>query len=231
MSLLTYDEKTSVQHYPLSMARFGLNPYGEHLYRLVHGSSRRYLVAGEWPDGSVGAKWVIKYKQHQRDWVLEKWRSAEEICPEGKDWWALQIGVPFPDRGDYELAHAFEVVHPDNCDLDKLIAWVEAGKRFSLYEKIVDQRAGAQAEKKATAAMALDISRNRLPAFGCRPFFSRRVARGSEKIVGKVTHTAEELGLPTKNGQTRTNKNPNRVAPGLAPDLGHLEPTPAFEGA
>ena len=229
--LLDYDPVKNLQHFPLSMARFGLNPYSENMYRIVHGSSRRYLVAGEWPDGSVGARWVLKYKNNRQDWILEQWRSGEDICPEGKDWWAQQIGVPFPERGDYELAHAFELVHPENCDLDKLIAWVQAGKRYSLDEKIVFSREQASKEKESIGKTAREITRNRLPAFGCRPFFSRRVARGSEKIVRKVTHTAEELGLPVQNGQTRTNKNPNRVAPGLAPDMGHLEPTPAFEGA
>jgi hypothetical protein len=226
--MLDYDPVKNLQHYPQSMARFGVNPYNENLYRLVHGGSRRYLVSGEWPDGSVGARWVLRYKQYKTVWIIEKWLSAEEICPEGKEWWARECAVPFPDRGDYELAHAFETASPDQCDLDKLIAWIGAGKRYSLDEKIVYAREQAAQEKKATASLVQDISRNRLPAFGCRPFFSRRVSRGSEKIGGTVVRTAEELGLPTKNGATRTHKNPNRVAPGLAPDLGHLPAAPAF---
>ena len=120
--MLEYDPVTSLRHYPVPMARFGQNPHGENLYRIVLASSRRHLVGGAWhktcPDcegsGGIGEArgrckrcdgigrlqneqayhWVPKYRSLKNAWILEKWRSAFEVHRMTKEQWDLTMVDP-----------------------------------------------------------------------------------------------------------------------------------------
>src|SRR3954467_1865515 len=62
----------------LAMAKFGKNPQGKNLYRVVHAKSRRHLV---YPLMSGGdAKWIVKYREESRrdNWIMERWRSISD---------------------------------------------------------------------------------------------------------------------------------------------------------
>ena len=46
-----YDPQLNLRHFPtLPMAVYGLNQYGENLYRVVFAESRRHLIGGQWRD-------------------------------------------------------------------------------------------------------------------------------------------------------------------------------------
>jgi hypothetical protein len=191
--LFAYDPKTSLNHYPgVSLVRFGQNPYGENLYRIVSAHSRRYLVVGEWPDGSVGGQWVVKHKNLGTMWIMERWLSVQEIA-EGKEGgcctretWDEQFGIlgPWPERGDYEICHAFECSPPADANLDKLVALIEHGRRIRLAETVQFKRDEHELELKARRASIESKIKGLLPAMGCRVMFSAHVNRGSEKVFG-----------------------------------------------
>jgi hypothetical protein len=90
----------------ISLRSFGSNPYGDHLWRVVWGPSRRYLVGGAWQDhhGEIPSdseiiaksghdssfvrevleyRWVPKYPEA---WVLEKWLTPIQYAGTPEQW-------------------------------------------------------------------------------------------------------------------------------------------------
>ena len=203
--MLTYDPVSTLQHYPMSMSRFGLNPYGECMYRIVFAPSRRYLVVGEWPDGSDCARWVVKHKNVGNQWIMERWRSPERYAQCSRQEWdsnpsMLTLG-PWPDRGEYELCHVFDVAPPADANVETLVRWIEYGiTSITPAETLQHHQKLAEAEKADNRSKADAMIRSRLPAYGCRPFAGAGGSRGTK--TAKILKSAEELGLPTKPGLT-----------------------------
>src|SRR5579863_5874063 len=71
------DPANSLQHFPMAMARFGLNPFGENRFRIVLASTRRSLVFGKWNEsGTERAKYCLTYPEIGPNWILEEWLDA-----------------------------------------------------------------------------------------------------------------------------------------------------------
>lgn len=202
--MLTYDPATSLRHYPLPMRRFGSNPYGEALYRIVFAPTRRYLVCGEWPDGSNKASYARKYPEVGDQWIMERWLPAAEYAKCTKDFWDRELLIlgPWPERGEYEVCHVFETGAPDEVGLEKLIAMIEEGRKRSYFEKRTFHREDAEREAKSISNQQDAMIRNWLPAFGSAPMVGHGGGRGSKTMP--IVKSAEELGLPTSGGQVRT---------------------------
>ena len=220
--MLSYDPAKQLMHYPgQSMARFGLNPYGEALYRIIAAHSRRYLVVGEWPDGSIGAQWVPKYRAYGNMWVMERWLSAEQYCPQGKEHWdrVEQRQGPWPERGVYDFCHAFECSPPPDANLDKLVALIETGMRRRFAELLQWHKDDAIEKEKRSDRKLEDKIRSLLPAMGCRVMFSEKVNRGSEKVFGhgsaarstEFRYSAQDMGM-TKPGIKQVGARRRRAA-------------------
>ena len=217
--MLDYDPVANLQHWPMALSRFGQNPHGKNLYRIVFGPSRRYLVIGDWNnDGQQYAQWVPLYRKRREYpdddatqdniWIMERWRSPEEFCPGGPAAWPPNLGA-FPDKGEYQECHRFEACQPSDANIEKLVVWVEMGRNHTLYEKTVHARGEAECEKAQTQEIVKTRIRNLLPAYGCRTFVGAHVSRGEK--TRPVLKSAEELGLPTKPGM-RTKPNRRRKA-------------------
>lgn len=223
--MLSYDPVSSLQHYPVTggMKRFGLNPYGEPRYRIVFAPSRRYLVVGEWPDGSVCAAWVPKYKGlisetltdgrpnvHSNVWIMERWIPAEEYHRPGKADWDLncQSLGPWPERGEYELCYVFFPGAPSEVSIEYRIKLIEASRNVPFSETLAWHKNDAQKERQNVREQAKDMIRNRLPAYGHESFVGGHVHRSSK--TAPIIRTAEELGLPTTPGM-RTGKKAARL--------------------
>ena len=162
--MLDYDPIRNLQHYPLSMARFGKNPYGENLWRIVWAPSRRMLAG----DGTF--RWVHAYRQIGAAWVLEKWVSAWDFAQCSKAKWnetMLMLG-PYPARGEYVHAHTFGVAVAD-ANVEKLISWIEEGQRRSFQDHVDACRADYDQEEREASATRQAIIRNALPSFGTAP--------------------------------------------------------------
>jgi hypothetical protein len=90
------------------------------------------------------------------------------------------------------------VAPPQDCCIDTLITWIEAGRRIPFSETLAYQKKLNDAERKQKSDMADAMIRNRLPAFGSAPMVGRGGKRGSK--TAKILKSAEELGLPTTPG-------------------------------
>jgi hypothetical protein len=141
-------------HYPYPMSRFGLNPYGQPLWRIVFADSVRRLIGGKWPDGAEEYRLSKVYTgPHAKGrWVLESWISAEEMTGCSPEEYAIRFQAPgctapiqsepYPYQGDYVERHIFTLGEPGN--IDELIAkWnrergVGFAARRRLRQEVID---------------------------------------------------------------------------------------------
>jgi len=192
--MLTYDPVSDLRHYPIAMSRFGLNPQGAPLYRIVFSPSRRYLVVGD------VAEWRVLHKNLGPVWIMERWLPAELFAKCTRDEWIRDMLVlgPWPESGEYELCHVFDTAPPADASIETLITWIEAGRNIPFRDTLQFQREDAKRELLSTRAKAEDMIRNLLPSFGVNPMVGFKGGRGTK--TAPLLRSAEELGLPTRPG-------------------------------
>lgn len=205
--MFEYDPVTSLRHWPTPMQKYGKNPFGEPLYRIVFRDSRRHLVGGTWPDGATGYHWVPKYREVQAPWILERWYASHEFTKMSQAQWDLTmvdpvsgwlILGPYPSRGEYDMVWEF---HPGD-NLDQVIAAVERGRDRSFTEVRDAHHAEYQQEQKTARADRFHELRDAQTAFGGDALSAGRFGRGTKTTPNLLS--AEELGLPIpKAGRLR----------------------------
>ena len=109
----------AVTHHPTPMARFGLNPQGEPMWRIVFADSVKRLVGGKWPDGREEYRLARAYTGPgaKGKWVLESWISAFEHTGCTFEEYALKFQAPncvtaiqnepYPFAGTYVQRYIF----------------------------------------------------------------------------------------------------------------------------
>lgn len=194
---MSYDPKANLQHWPMALSRFGANPYGENLYRCVWAPSRRHIVYGEWPNGERKASWIQKYPEVGNMWVLERWMTPFEYTKMTPEKWNLEMTLlgPYPDRGEYEIAHVFEACLPSDANIEKLISWIEEGRKRTFWETLAHNKEAADKEEESMSEQRKSFIRECLPAFGTAALVGYGGTRGTK--TAPILKTAEELGLPT----------------------------------
>lgn len=130
------------------LSRFGNNPYGQSIFRVVWGPSRMEVLGGLWGDGSREYRRVSRY--HQECYVLEKWVPARlygtptSWNESQADEWGFLGSGPYPEHGDYETSHIFqldgEYVHPTPELLYLIAEAIDRGKLWSLSDKRIALR-------------------------------------------------------------------------------------------
>jgi hypothetical protein len=122
--------------YPMPMARYGLNPHGEPLYRLVYAPSVKKLVGGKFPDGFTGYRARPAYRHIGEHWIIEKWISALELTRMTEEQYnsayrdretQLFPTGPYPLRGIYYYCETLSC-NPAEANIDKLVMWLEHAK-------------------------------------------------------------------------------------------------------
>jgi len=205
--MLEYDQVRNLQHHPTPMLRYGLNPYGEPLYRIVFTQSRRHLVGGAWAGEGNTYHWVPKYRQITAPWILERWRpevvsrkkwETEMVDPVSG--WPL-LG-PYPSRGDYDMVWEFDSgVAADS--LDNIVANVERRMLRQVAENQAMLRREYEQEEKDQKRESSDEVRDCLRYRNCAPLSAGRFGRGTK--TAPELKTANELGLPITRRNARRN--------------------------
>jgi hypothetical protein len=165
------------RHHPTPMARHGLNPFNENMWRIVFAPSVFTLIGGKWPDGSVEYRIRPKYRDLGDVWVLEKWISAFEdsgmteatynyLMADNET--GLLPGGPYPHRGVYHHVHTFEQVAPGDCNVDWIIGIIAKAKSNdpAQVKQAIDEHYQDQAKKKHQ--LGIDKLVEARPAFGMR---------------------------------------------------------------
>lgn len=203
------NDSAKIQHYPTPMARFGQNPFGENLYRIVLASSVMHLVGGQWHDGNKAYRSVPKYRNQYQGWILEAWslpRMSEREWNSYADpisGWPL-LG-PYPSRGEYDVAWSFDKgVDADN--LDTIIGAIERGRNRS-FQDVRDFAAKEYEQEQAAVRSARDAEiRDAFTAFGVlpKPISSLTgVSRGTK--TAPEMRSANELGLMLSRSRPKFN--------------------------
>jgi hypothetical protein len=195
----------SLNHHPSfgpeTMRRYGVNQFGEPIFRIVFADSRRHMVTGTWPDGSVGGQWRPRYRQLAGYWIMEGWLPADLYHKMTRQQWDLRFPqLPYQERGDYDHCHTFEACTPDHANVDKLVKWIQAG-RMGSYQDNLDacQREYAQEEKDKSNEIESRV-RNVLPAFGTAAMVGSGSHAGRGTKTAPLLKSANELGLPMVGG-------------------------------
>ncbi len=192
------------QHFPRDMARFGLNPYGKPIFRIVFAPSVRKLVGGAFADGFVGYKSRPMYRGLGNKWVVEKWISAyahTKMTPEQYEqtyrdpYTGLVLTGPYPDQGAYNWCHTFDGCDPVNENIDQLIGLL---KKAELNDVRDNQRAMLDSMAKEDAwdnAQRYDQAKELLPVAGIRAANIGGMVKKTKSAP--LMKSANELGLPT----------------------------------
>jgi hypothetical protein len=211
------------------MRKFGVNLYGDPLYRIVLASSVMHLVGGQWPDGTRAYRWVPRYRNPRSQWILEAWAPARISQREWDSYadpitgWPL-LG-PYPSRGEYECAWEFDKgVDADN--LETIIGAIEKGRNRS-FQDVRDFAAKEYAQEQSAMRSARDAEiRDSFTAFGVLPkaFSSMSgVSRGTKTLP--ELRSANELGLPIPGARPKTS---NRIGHRRQFDVRDAEVTSSF---
>ena len=223
---LEYDPVSNLRHYPAPMGKYGQNPFGENLYRIVFRQSRRHLVGGEWAasrkldgtlePGGTGYHWVPKYPTIKAAWILERWRPESltksqwdrDMVDPISGW--LLFG-PYPSRGDYDLVWEFDQgVAADS--LDTIVAFAENEKPRRSFQDLRDRlQSSYDAESREMRTTAYEDIRDGMTAFGTAPMSAGKFGRGTKTAAPVIT--AEEARLPT----------PRRLPAGNGARIGELQ--------
>ena len=182
----------TLQHYPMDMRRFGLNPFGENRFRIVRASSRRFLIVGP------TVQWSLLYPHIGERWILEEWQDAFTFSGVTSAGWDanpdLKILGPYPSRGDYQMCGntSFD---PAQTDIEKLIRYVHAGDRYSWAQKLAACHVAAEKDKADRKSLCRDIVMDALPSFALAPGVGYGGSFGLPKS-SPVRITAQQTGLP-----------------------------------
>lgn len=193
------DAAPQIQHYPIPMKRFGLNPYGEPRYRVVLAPSVARLVGGQWPDGTLGYRWSVPLSYRDKNWILETWdhcrmsqREWDSMVEPFSGW---PVNGPYPTRGEYYFSWEFKYGEGVFAsDLERIIGAIEKGRSRSFQQVRQAMMEEYQKEEKDWKQAASDEVRDACTAFGVAPISSSRVSRGTK--TAPALRTAQELGLP-----------------------------------
>ena len=222
------------RHYPMPMARFGLNPFNEPLWRVVFAPSVFYLVGGKWPDGSIEYRMRPRYRGLSSDapkdpqtkvpqvWVLEKWISAFEDSGMTEATYkfmftdtstGLLLNGPYPSRGVYHHVHTFEAANPQDCNLEFLVGIIAHAKSNdpARVKQAIDEHYQADLESKRK--QGVDQAKSSAPAFGMRP----------ASLPGGGVHSSKsinfDLSAPQLRAQRRVPRQAGSARVGRRPDL------------
>jgi hypothetical protein len=147
--------------YETILHKYGTNLYGENIYRVIWGPSRRYLVGGWWEvEREFAYHLQPKYGRGEK-WILEKWLPSsvygtpetwdrQTVSPEG----FYQVG-PFPAHGEFECVAVFSTgpgpsgyvpLEPGTVDLQARLVFM--GRTLSRWDIRQNINAEMEAKKK-----------------------------------------------------------------------------------
>lgn len=186
------------------MARYGVNPYGEPLYRLVYAPSVKKIVGGKFTDGHIGYRARPAYRHIGPHWVIEKWISAVELTRMNEEQYNsayrdLETGLfptgPYPSRGVYHYCETLSC-NPAEANIDKLVMWLEHAKQV---DPAANQRALLESldkADKADDAHRLDWAKDKNRASGIRAANFGGMVKAQKSYP--MEKSAKDLGLPSR---------------------------------
>ena len=218
-----------VQHLPIgSLKVFGVNPYGESIFRVIWSESRYYLVgvahreydnSGPCSDATlmkrekdphldrevVGYKWLPLYPGYGH-WVLEMWKSPFGFAGCSKEQYEILYRDPVTNLmtlGPYpergEYCQAHNFVNePTFSQVSQLIYLTKAGWNYTYKDHEVANKEFLEKKEKDKIRIFSDMFKDSQQAFNNKPTSVRPGKRTKEKV--ELKFTAQEVGLGNSTG-------------------------------
>ena len=207
-------EQKKPQHWVgASLKTYGINPYGENLFRVILASTRTQIVGMEFPDGFIGYRWQPVYpgKDH---YVLEKWLSADDYCGTMERWETdqrnehglLTLG-PFPNRGEYIGIHHFSPGYPATSAVETIINMALRSRPLTFQQRRDAMIAADKKESLAKVNSKRDLIMESLPAYGLTASSIQPAKRKPEDY--KMRLTTKDLALPKGHNKFFTRRAVN----------------------
>jgi hypothetical protein len=186
---------------------YGINVYGENLFRCVR-SDCRFMISYD--------EWVPVYPNLDPQWVLEKWLSCDEFTG-GMDRiaWAQQnydvesntmILGSFPAEGDYDFCFGFGVLVPLNEQTLQLVASViETGKGLTMSQRKAALK-GREAKKEAALRQLISDIVDEAQDSGTRDagftgYGGKSNAKRADDMPVNMTHEQLQQHTPSLGGR------------------------------
>jgi len=198
-------DNPGLQLYPVPMARFGLNPFGENLFRIVLAQTRKALGESDMAAALEGrmtgrSKMTWQPIYMHKGWTLEMWQDGFTITGCTQAQWkrdGAQYLGPYPDRGDYRMVgnSSFD---PAQTNIEKLIQLIVAGSNFSWAERLKACRVNAEYAENTAKKLREDIINDAQSFRGTEALVGFGGHRGTK--TAPVLRSANELRLPRPTG-------------------------------
>lgn len=185
-----------------ALARFGRNPWGAPIFRVVWSEAEHKTVGGEFHDGFRVVReyrYVPKYRATAR-WVLEMWKPTPVSpkrweCDEYDHLSGLMKSGPYPYRGEYWAVMVLQGPKGEYVPLSPGLVQFVAGlisrsQSVTAWESFVAMRAEEERKQRETSARNRAIISDAISAFG-NAAHSSHYGKSKEK-------TRRFLGEPTR---------------------------------
>jgi hypothetical protein len=193
------------------MSRFGVNPYGDPLFRIVYAPSVKLVVGGEFQDGFTGYRVRPAYRHIGSEWIIEKWISAQESTGQTEaaynlEWKNPYTGListgPYPSRGQYHYCETIK--NPGDINAEVLTQLILKAKNNDPLANQRAMQATMEAEEKAADKERFDRCKELLPAFGVRAANLGGHVKATKSAP--IMKSANELNLPNTSGGFQVKK-------------------------
>lgn len=194
---------------PLSMARYGLNAYGEPLYRVAFSDSRTYLAGGKWPDGACEYR-EVEFYPGIHAWMLEKFQTSEEYAGKREEYnqrqWDAASGLltlgPYPEKGEWVHCYTFPF-EPTDSMISVLVRGIAASRNLTPGERKDSIMAPLLARKKRANQRIDDVFEDSQNAFRFADAMVSMANPGNKQLPRTRRRNdvnfklgAEDLGMP-----------------------------------
>ncbi len=176
---------------------------GGNLYRLIWAESRKVTLVCETGTYTLPHYVAVEPLRNPKVWILEKWLPPDQITALTAEEWTADPDCiaqgPYPARGDYAMAALPLTCDPSQANIDKLVQWVEAGRKRTRGQNAVAIQNEVDAKEKTRDRKRRDMIDNQLLPYGGEAYVgSGRAKRGTKTVSPQ--YSANDLGLPTKSG-------------------------------
>ena len=196
-----------------SLAKFGANPYGENLWRVVWPSSREFLFK---PEGETQFRWLPLYAG-LKCYILERWLTPWQFAKCGPEVWNLQhsrLG-PYPSRGVYfGPCWKFQSGYPALGAVETIINLIRKGEQYSDFERAQAIIQAQQREDVLAQTAAKEVILDSLPLSITSGKLSNRFYADAENVPER--YSAQQVGLPVGSRKAFTAGGPARISVPMA---------------
>ena len=197
-----YDTTRPVPEYcSRILSRFGTNPYGEPIYRVVWGQSRamEVVTGGWWPVEDVVEYRRIKVGTTDK-YIVQKWLPAETYGSPELFFSAYSNNLDhglwsdpcYPSRGRYEHVYTFRDFRPTVYEMNLIVMCLEQNKLYSKHERLYAEEQKRLKEEKEKENKISDIINGEMISHMGTPYFQQKL----DEFERKKKLTADQI----KNG-------------------------------